>query len=295
MNKETTSPLIESEIVTIDGNPIFANSGIPLYPKRSIRDVTETDVIILPSFIPPLDLKNEEMKTIYQWLHESYEKGIIIAGVCTGTFLLAESGLLNGRTATTNWQFAKMFRRKYPEVNLKVEKILTEDANLICTGAVTSFFNLCLHLIEKYGSKDLAMICAKTMLLDQDKQIQAPYMIYDFPKIHSDGQILKAQTWLESNYAENISMDTLAKNVGLSPRHFKRRFKQATDETPLSYLQQIRIENAKKMLENTMNTVNEITWKIGYEDINSFRRLFRKHTGLSPKEYRNKFAPARRN
>ncbi len=133
------------------------------------------------------------------------------------------------------------------------------------------------------------------MLIDQERQSQTPYIIYNFQKDHSDSQILQAQLWLEKNYAEKISMDTLAKQVGLSPRHFKRRFKQATDESPLSYLQHIRVEIAKKKLENTMDTVNEITWKVGYEDINSFRRLFKKHAGLSPKGYRNKFSSARRN
>lgn len=288
-------PLFESEIITADGKPVFATGGIPLYPNRPMGDVSETDVIVLPSFFPPFNLKNNAMRSIYEWLRASYDRGIGISAICTGTFVLAETGLLDGKIATTNWQFARIFQKEYPDVNLRINEILTEDSNLICTGAATAFLNLCLHLIEKFGSRELTAVCAKAMLIDQDRAIQAPYIIYDFYKNHKDDQILKAQLWLEDNFSEKFSMDTLAGEVGLSPRHFKRRFKQATDETPLSYLQHIRIEVAKRHLENSMDTVNEITWKVGYEDINSFRRLFKKHTGVSPKEYRKKFSAIRKN
>ena len=290
MKNDGGGPLFETEIISIDGQPVTAHGGITLTPLRAIHDIEKTDLILLPAFLPPFDMDNPRMKTICAWVKNNHKSGNKIACTCTGTFLLAKTGLLDGCVATTNWQFAEMFKRQYPKVNLQVDRILTEDNGLYCTGAATAFMNLCLHLIEKYGSPDLASMCAKGLLVDTDRQSQAPYMVYDFWKNHSDEQIKKAQQWMEKNYKTKFSIDAVAESVGISSRHFKRRFKTATSETPLAYLQRLRIENAKRFLERTRDTINEITWKVGYEDINSFRRLFMKHTGLSPKNYRNKFS-----
>jgi transcriptional regulator GlxA family with amidase domain len=283
-------PLFETEVVTIDGLPVTAQGGLTLTPSRAVHDIENTDLILLPAFLPPFDMENPRIKKIIGWTKDNHKSGNHIACTCTGTFLLAETGLLDGCVATTNWQFAEVFKRQYPKVNLQIERILTEDNRLFCTGAATAFMNLCLHMIEKYGSPDLASRCAKGLLVDTDRQSQAPYVVYDFWKNHSDEQIQKAQQWMEKNYENKFSIDEVAESIGISPRHFNRRFKTATGETPLAYLQRLRIENAKRFLERTRDTVNEITWKVGYEDINSFRRLFIKHTGLSPKNYRNKFS-----
>lgn len=295
MKNDGGGPLFETEIITLDGKPVTANGGITLTPSRAITEVEKTDLILLPAFLPPFDLKNKRIKAICEWVKNNYKCGNEIACTCTGTFLLAETGLLDGRTATTNWQFANFFKRQYPKVNLQIDSILTEDDGLYCTGAATAFMSLCLHLIEKYGSPDLASRCAKGLLVDTDRLRQSPYIVYDFWKNHSDEQIIKAQEWMEKNYESKFSIDTVAENIGISSRHFKRRFKTATGETPLAYLQRLRIENAKRFLERTRETINEITWKVGYEDINSFRRLFVKHTGLSPKNYRNKFSSTYQN
>jgi transcriptional regulator GlxA family with amidase domain len=290
MKNDEGGPLFETEVVTIDGQSVTAQGGLTLTPSRAIHEIEKTDLILLPAFLPPFDIENPRIKKIIEWIKHNHENGNQIACTCTGTFLLAETGLLDGCVATTNWQFAEIFKRKYPKVDLQIEQILTEDKGLYCTGAATAFMNLCLHLIEKYGSPDLASRCAKGLLVDTDRQSQAPYVIYNFWKNHSDDQIQKAQTWMEKNYENKFSIDEVAESIGVSPRHFKRRFKSATGETPLAYLQCLRIENAKRLLERTRNTVNEITRKVGYKDINSFRRLFIKHTGLSPKNYRNKFS-----
>ncbi len=295
MKNDGSGPLFETEIVSIDGQPVTAQGGITLTPLRAIHEIEETDLILLPAFLPPFDLENPRIKTICEWVTHNHKSGNNIACTCTGTFLLAETGLLDGCVATTNWQFAEIFKRQYPKVNLQIDRILTEDNRLYCTGAATAFMNLCLHLIEKYGSPDLASRCAKGLLVDTDRHSQSPYIVYDFWNNHSDKQIQKAQQWMEKNYKNKFSIDEVAESIGISPRHFKRRFKTATGETPLAYLQRLRIENAKRFLERTLDTVNEITWKVGYEDINSFRRLFIKHTGLSPKNYRNKFSSAYRN
>jgi transcriptional regulator GlxA family with amidase domain len=214
----------------------------------------------------------------------------MIGTTCTGAFFLAETGLLDGRVATTNWSFASYFQKLYPDVNLKPERILTEDNGIICSGATTSFLDLCLYIIEKFSSSKLANRCAKSLLIEPNRRSQSPYFIFDYQKNHGDEKVLVAQSYMEEKFTETISVEALASDLGISPRHFKRRFKSATGDSPLSYLQRIRIEAAKLQLETTRESIDEITWQVGYEDSNSFRKLFKKFTGLSPREYRDRFS-----
>ncbi len=284
------TPLFTTQIVTPDGKPVTANGGLVLTPDASMADMTSSQIIIIPGFFRPLGLKEDRLDMICNWLRHHYSKGSHLVSTCTGTFLLGRTGLLDGKIATTNWQFAGYFKKSFPQVELRVHQIFTEDSGIYCTGATTAFMDLCLHFIEKYGNAALARRCAKSLLLDHERQEQTPYMVYDFGKTHTDNTILTSQQIMEDNYSDKISIDTLSKDLGISPRHFKRRFKKATGENPLAYLQLLRIENAKRELEMTQKTVNEITWGVGYEDINSFRKLFKKHTGMSPTEYRKRFS-----
>jgi transcriptional regulator GlxA family with amidase domain len=283
-------PLFKTEIVGLDSSDIRCNSGIIIKPEKTIDEVKDPKLVMLPAFLFPFDVSEKSLKPAVKWIKQSYERGARIAATCTGSFLMAESGILNGRTATTNWYFANMFRRKYPDVELKIDKVINVDGRLISSGAATAFLNLCLYLIEEFGSKDLAQLCSKALLIDPNRKLQSPYIAHDFWKNHLDTQILKAQQWMEENFTGKIYIDDIADIAAISPRHFKRRFKKATNETPLAYIQHLRIEYAKELLEKSSETINEITYKIGYEDINSFRRLFKKNTGISPKDYRNNFA-----
>lgn len=282
-------PLFITEIASLDGKPLNDNNGIIITPDKPLNSVQDTDLILIPAFIFSNEIKKESFTGILEWIIESYHKGVSIAALCTGTFILAMTGLLDGKQATTNWQFIRRFKKNFPNVNLKPEKLLTVDSNLICSGAVTSIYHIALYIIEKYGSEQLASICSKSFLIDSGRDSQLPYATVDFNKNHGDKAVITAQHLMESRYQENFTIDDLAKEIGLSPRHFNRRFKKATGETPISYLQQIRIEEAKKRLETTDDNINEIIWKTGYEDISTFRRLFKKNTSLSPKEYRKKF------
>lgn len=284
-----TESLFEMQILSPDGKAFCVNGGFQITPDGSFMDVKQTDLVIIPAFLPNVELLRENAKDLLDWITTRYEQGVSIAALCTGTFVLAETGLLDGRLATTNWIFARLFRRRYPKVLLKPERILTQDKGLICSGAVSAFYNLGLHLIETFGSSELASQCSKALLVDSSRVSQASYAIFNVYKGHGDDGILKAQQWMETHLTENMSMENLAGQVGISPRHFIRRFKKATGESPLNFLQQMRIETAKKILETRPDTVDAITQSIGYENSSTFRKLFKKYTGLSPREYRNKF------
>jgi transcriptional regulator GlxA family with amidase domain len=284
-----SEPLFATQVVSVDGKPIHCDGGIHIHPHLSLDRFERTDFLLIPPFLPVAEPLTEDIETVLGWIIDQYRAGIPIAAMCTGAFLLAETGLLDGKTATTNWQFATLFKRRYPGVHLRPEHILTEDSGLICTGAVTAIYNLGLHIIERCGSKELASVCSKALLVDPNRNSQAPYIIHRGRAGHRDADMLKAQRYMEENYPRGITMDQVAGYVCLSPRQFKRRFKRATGDGPLAYLQTVRIEAAKTRLETTLESIDAITRQIGYEDSSAFRRLFKKHTDLSPREYRDKF------
>ena len=281
--------LFEMEIVTEDGKPVSANGGIKIEPQGRLNDLEDTDMLLIPGIqnLTSPFIKNQE--NVMECLVGMHSQGMLVGAGCTGVFLLAQSGLLDGKAATTNWRFAKAFARQFPKVDLRIDQILTEEDNLVCTGATSSALNLVLYVLRRYCSEEIALQGAKMLLIDPGRESQSPYMNLSHSPEHGDDEIAKAQQWMKANYANNVSIDEIAEFVNLSSRHFKRRFKKATGDSPLHYLQTIRIEAGKKRLEMTKDTVNEITYQIGYEDSSTFRRLFKKQVGLTPKEYRDKF------
>ena len=267
----------------------MAQGNVRLEIDRSIDDVDQTDCVVISPVLPNITPMPKDLDKLCQWLLRMKANNSLIATVCTGTFILAEMGLLDGKKATTNWQYARLFQKQFPRVQLVAEDMLTEDDNIISTGAATAVNNLAIHLIRRYGSQKLASICSKALLIDLNRHMQAPYAIsYPF-RSHGDVQILKAQGLIEKKYAVIETVDDIARDVGISPRHFKRRFKNATGDMPLRYLQNVRIDAAKQLLESTYETIDQITWAVGYKDISSFCRLFKQHTRISPKIYREKF------
>ena len=285
-----TEPLFETNVVTVKGKPFVTNSGITVQPDAAFEDVKNTDLILIAPYLFGVHEFPEAIQELIVPLTSYYKNDVRIGAICTAAFILARTGLLDGKIATTNWQVTKSFRQEFPKINLKPDRILTEDSGLICTGAATSQYNLALHIIENFGSKELVRTCSKVFLVDPRRITQTPYIITNFKKNHGDEKILQAQRWMEENYVTTITIDSIAQLIGMSPRNFKRRFKSATNETPLAYLHQIRIEVAKKQLEGTKHNIDEITRLVGYEDSGTFRRLFKKMTSLSPREYRDRFS-----
>lgn len=283
------SNLFATRVVTDRGKPVICSDCIQIQPHFSFKDSGHSDYLIIPALLPVPKSSAMRDPVVLDYICRQYSSGATIASICTGAFLLAETGLLNGRDATTNWQFEKKFRSRFPKVNLKIGKILTESDNLICSGAVSAMMHLALRIIKREGSTRLASSWAKAMLVDPNNESQVPYTISPLAENHRDTEILKAEKYMHTHLDGTLSINEVAEYVGISPRHFKRRFKGATGDSPLNYLQKLRIQKAKDQLENTLASMEEITRRVGYEDSSAFRRLFKRHTSLSPREYRDRF------
>jgi transcriptional regulator GlxA family with amidase domain len=283
------TPFFDVTIASADGEPIRSVNNIMVQPHCSIKEIDQTDLIIIASatYIDKILEKNPEL---VPWLRQKYDQGAHIASICTGVFLLAETGLLDGKSATLHWGFTDIFRKKYPRVPLRQDQMYLDHGRLYCSAGVSAGMDLSLYLVEKFCGKSAAVESAKTMVLDMGREKQTPYGCYLFPRDHGDIPVISAQKWIEQHKAESIDYDILAKKLRMSRRSLERRFKNAVGVTPLVYLQKIRVEYAKKLLEEGTRTFNEITYMVGYEDISFFRKLFIRLTGLRPKEYQQRFS-----
>jgi transcriptional regulator GlxA family with amidase domain len=257
-------------------------------PQCSLADCQDADLILLPGMMGRPDLLFEQ-KQLIVWLKQQAERGAVIASACSGAFLLAETGLLKGREATTHWQLADRFRRRYPKVQLQIDRLLIDGEDYLCAGGTSAHQDLALYLIEKFGSKALAKACARMMLIDNSKRDQAPFVSFRGSKSHGDQSILKVQQWLDKNFRGKVVVKELARMSGLNERTFLRRFRKGTGEAPLEYVQRMRIEQAKQLLAGSEQQLDQITRSVGYEDVSSFRRLFKQIVGMSPTVYRQRF------
>ena len=281
--------LFHPMIITDDGSKVTCFNGITLSPQMGKEECGALDILFIPVVYGRLDpiLSN---RSLIDWLREQHKKGTCICAVCAGVFLAAETGLLDNRQATTHWHLAADFQKRYPKVILKPEKMIVDAGDFITAGGVTAYMDLALYITGRFGSLELASGLSKALLIDPARRLQTPYTAFDFNLSHGDENILKVQHWMETHYTDTVFVLDLAKTAGLEPRTFARRFKRATGDTPLEYLQHLRIGKARTLLETTPDPVDAITWATGYEDISSFRRLFKKSTGLSPTAYRKKFS-----
>lgn len=287
--KDSKTNLFKTSIVSTE-KKVELCGGMKIVPDNHYNDIEDVDIIVVPPFLPNIEplpgLKND----LYDFIFKMYEKGVLITSLCTGSFIPADMGLLNGRVATTNWKYASLFRRRFPGINLKPELILAEDGNLITTGAGSAFYNLGFYLAEKYGSARLSVECSKSLLINPGFKSQAAYSRLNAFKNHGDDIVLSAQKFMEENFSSGISIEKIAENSLISSRHFKRRFKKATGETPINYLQKLRVDEAKNLLEDKSMNIDEVTYAVGYENASAFRKIFKKYTGLTPGEYKNRFS-----
>ena len=282
-------PFFKIEIATPTGKNISSFNQVPVKPHLSINDVNSTDIIIIPPIAIDLSTSIEQNRTVISWLKKHHQRKAILASVCTGAFILAETGCLDGKATTTNQSVALFFKKKYPHIALNLQRIIVDNGDTLCAGATYSFRELAIYLIEKFCGHDTAMQVSKMFLIEKNRSSQAPYLIFQQQKGHADDMIREIQEWLEIKYSEDVTVAAMSSKFGLSQRSLTRRFKEATGDTLSIYLQRLRIESAKRKLETTRLNIDEITYAVGYEDSRSFSRLFKKHTSLSPGAYRQKF------
>ncbi|AKH19581.1 GlxA family transcriptional regulator [Sedimenticola thiotaurini] len=270
--------------------PIRCLNRLTLQPDLCFASIRESDIVFIPPIGADIDRTLESNRNAIDWLREMHATGSQIVSSCTGSFLLAETGLLDGKQATTHWGYIDQFRQRYPRVILKPAQLITNEVDLLCAAGGSAWLDLSLLLIQQHAGQELALQTAKALVIERKQHSQAAFTTSQGQKYHQDAQILSAQEWMESHLAEKISIDRLGERCGMAPRTFKRRFKQATGDSPLAYLQSLRIERAKKILESSQIPIEQITRQVGYEDSSSFMKLFKRTTGMSPQQYRTVFS-----
>ncbi len=280
----------EIDLVGITRAPVSCHEYFQITPTKTIQEVLSTDLIIISSVTGNMEdalIKNEP---IINWIRRRrIEDDAEIASLCRSAFILAETGLLNGKSCATHWAVHQQFENKYPKIHLHPDKIISEDNGIYSSGGAYSFLNMIVYLIEKYYGRETAIWCSKMAEIDFDRTNQNQFIIFKGQKNHSDEIIKKVQSYIEENFEKKLSVQSLAKEFAISSRTFIRRFKKATLNTPLEYMQRVKVEIAKRSFESSTLNINEVMYYVGYNDQKAFRKTFKKYTGLSPLEYRAKY------
>ena len=283
-------PFFKPSLISIKDKLVKSSSGHPFYTDNAIEDDVLYDLILLPSCDGDIFETIENNQSLSPWLIDQHERGATLASMCTGSFLMAATGLLDDKTVTSHWAYQRQFEARFPKTVFKPNSTIIDHQSLIMAGGGTSFPHLILYLIEKFYGHELAVICSKFMVVDMESIPQSIFSIFTAHKQHADSEMLVIQEYIEQNYSATISIDILADKAAMTGRTLIRRFKNATGLTPIDYLQMVRIESAKKRIEQGNTPLKEITIAVGYSDFSNFNKLFKKHVGISMKEYERKFA-----
>jgi transcriptional regulator GlxA family with amidase domain len=261
-----------------------------VHADKLIHDVHSTDLIIIPALSGDLHEAIETNKGFIPWIINQYNNGAEVASLCLGAFLLASTGLLNGKKCSTHWGFTNLFREMYPKVEVQDGMIVTEENGIYSSGGAISYWNLLLHLVEKYTDRETAVLTSKYFAIDINRHSQSPFAIFKGQKSHHDEVVIKAQEYIEQNVNDKITIEELAGNLSVGRRSLERRFKQATNNSVLEYIQRVKVEAAKRSMENSRKYISEVMFDVGYTDTKAFRTTFKKITGLTPAEYRNRYS-----
>jgi len=288
-------PLFQWRLESPDGRPVRSASGYTVQVDGAIGTGGHADAVLVPALFAN-DLQGllettARLKPLAPVLRAEHDRGAVIAGACTASFILADAGLLEGRKATVHWAFATAFRRMYPGVELVPEEMLTEQDGIVCSAG-TAYMRLALRLVEKFAGEGLAAATGERLVIDANR---APRGAPGVPTLHDvlaqrDPLVTRAQRWMQKRLQTSFQLGDLASELGVSERTISRRFSQALGKTPIAYLQTLRIETGKRFLETTKMSVESVAEHVGYGDVNFFRRVFKRQTGLSPREYHHRFA-----
>ena len=278
------------DLVGLTKDPITCHQLFQVKPTKSIDEVKSTDLIIISSITGNIENALKKNKPFIDWIKtKRIENDAEIASLCRSAFILAETGLLNGKSCATHWAVHQQFEQKYSKIHLLPDKIISEDNGIYSSGGAYSFLNMIIYLIEKYFGRETAIWCSKMAEIDFDRINQNQFVIFNGQKDHNDETIKEVQIHIEENFEEKISVEGLANKFAISNRNFIRRFKKATQNTPFEYIQRVKVEVAKKSFESSTLNINEVMYNVGYNDEKAFRKTFKKYTGLSPLDYRRKF------
>ncbi len=289
LKRQGSLPLFEVQVAGLTKEVLLKSGLCTLHCDRAIKDLEKTDLIIIPALDGEIGKSLDSGKAFIPWIVRQYKAGAEVASLCVGAFMLAATGLLNGKSCSTHWRAAHDLKKRFPRVRLVTDKVITDENGLYTSGGAFSSANLILYIIEKYAGREAAVHCSKMFQVDMDRRSQSPFIIFKGQKDHEDEQIMQAQEYIEKNYKEKITVGQLTTYLSLSRRNLERRFKKATANTVVEYIQRVKIEVVKKELESGRKTVNELMYEVGYSDTKAFRNVFRKCTGLSPIEYRNRY------
>ncbi|HCM76927.1 MAG TPA: AraC family transcriptional regulator [Cytophagales bacterium] len=260
-----------------------------IQPDKLLEEVKRTDLVIVPALFGDMPGAIKANEKLLPWIVEQYENGAEVASLCVGAFLLASTGMLNGKKCSTHWGFTNEFSAMFPEVTVVDGSIVTEEQGIYSSGGANSYWNLLLHLVEKYTDRHTAVLASKYFAIDIDRYSQSAFAMFKGQKQHHDDIVKRAQDYIESKVEDRISVDELAEKFGVGRRTFERRFKLATNNSVLEYIQRIKVEAAKRSFESSRKNINEVMYNVGYTDTKAFRTLFKKITGLTPVVYRNKY------
>jgi len=282
-------PVFDVEFVALYKNMPVQNGEYSVHVNRLLGEVEQTDLVIVPALSGDLTRAVEANREAIPWIKQVYDTGAEIASLCIGAFLLAATGILDGKKCSTHWAFYEEFQHKFPAVELVDGAIITDQGKVYSSGGANSIWNLLLYLVEKYTTRDMAILVAKFYAIDIDRDDQKAFTIFKGQKSHQDNEILAAQEYIESKYTQLITIEELADHINVSRRSFERRFKDATGNNAMEYVRRVRVEAAKRNFETTRKNITDVMYDVGYTDTKAFRGVFKKITGLTPIEYRNKY------
>lgn len=291
LNEEAPEPRFRVTTASLDGKPVRSPyAGLSMTPQCALADIVHSDIVVVPTSGPDLDASLPANSALTPWLRQRHAEGAYVAGVCMGTAYLAEAGLLDGRRATTHWAVAENLRQRYPKVDWRPDLFVTEDNRVLCSGGLTAAADVSLYLVEKLCGHEVAVQTAKALLLSMPRTHQSGYAMMPLSPVHGDERIRAVEDFLQETFCKPHTTGELAEYAGMSERTFLRRFKSATGQVPAAYLRAIRVEAAKAMLERDCAPIQAVSSAVGYDDIAFFRTLFKRHTSMTPAEYRERFA-----
>jgi len=285
-------PAFRARAASLGGRSVRANGPYRVAPDEALEDLGATDLVFVPSAGLGLDRVLAQNAPVVAFLRNVHARGTRVAGVCSGVSLLAAAGLLDGRRATTHWGLVAEYRERFPAVDWQPDALVTEDAGICCGGGVHAALDLALYLVEKHCSREVALECSRSLLIDMPRDCQAGFAVLPVGGDHTDAAVLRAEEWIRRHCREEIRFEALASELGMSPRNFIRRFKKATGLAPVDYVQRLRVHAARRMLEDRDTGVQEVCHAVGYGDPSFFRSVFKRHTGHSPAEYKRRFGRA---